>query len=249
MEFQNSINDILAFIDSEKCIDEIDIKKTYGIFNKCCIKSIHELTKIPDTTSNIIHMGIGMLYYIFFVILRYTNNIKLTIFLSERAILLYSEFIIQSSEKQKNGDLVFTPSLGDAITFAYKKTIGRLSIKHFEDKVENNLQYPLQDACLIMKSIFLYFCEVNTIKQKLNVQKEDTKNKNLDDLNEEFYQDIYILLENKWLHMDDIEWLFSKNIDKNQTKQILLSYCEYLYKQKKRIYIENFYNTHVVNSV
>jgi len=197
MEFENTIHDILAFIDSEKYNDvELDLKKVYGIFNKCCIKSIVELMKINDTKANIITMGIGMLYYIFFVILRYTKNLKLTIFLSERAILLYSEFIIQSSERKKNGDLIFTPSLGDAITFAYKKTIGRLSIKHFESKMDSTLDYPLQDACLIMKSLFIYFSNI-----------EEEEHKYLDDLNEIFFQSVYISLENEWISIADIEWL------------------------------------------
>ena len=215
MEFENTIHDILAFIDSEKCSDvELDLKKIYGIFNKCCIKSIVELIKINDSKANIIIMGIGMLYYIFFVILRYTKNLKLTIFLSERAILLYSEFIIQSSEKKKNGDLIFTPSLGDAITFAYKKTIGRLSIKHFEKKMDSILEYPLQDACLIMKSIFIYFIDI-----------ESKEHNYLDELNKLVGKELGI---SKWIEVtqdninvfakitEDEQWI---HIDKEKSEK------------------------------
>lgn len=233
MEFENTIHDILAFIDSEKCSDvELDLKKVYGIFNKCCIKSIVELIKINDSKANIITMGIGMLYYIFFVILRYTKNLKLTIFLSERAILLYSEFIIQSSEKKKNGDLIFTPSLGDAITFAYKKTIGRLSIKHFEKKMDSILEYPLQDACLIMKSIFIYFIDI-----------EAKEHNYLDELNEIFFQNVYISLENNWICNADIEWLLTRNQPKEKIQECLEKYFSELFIKKNIINIEQFYNS------
>ena len=239
MDFDQKIHDILAFINSEKCENAvIDTKKSYGIFNKCCIKSIIELIKINDSKANIINMGIGMLYYIFFVILRYTKNLKLTIFLSERAILLYSEFIIQSSEKKKNGDLVFTPSLGDAITFAYKKTIGRLSIKHFEEENNFVLEFPLQEACLVMKSIFLYFYEL-----------QEENHDYLDELNELFFQSIYIGLENELITVADIEWLLTRNQSKENIKQCLKTYFIELFKNKKRktIHIEEFYKNYFSN--
>ena len=50
-------------------------------------------------------MGTQMFSHVFFVLLSYTNNLKLTIFLAERAILLYTEFIIMSNDKQVMKDV------------------------------------------------------------------------------------------------------------------------------------------------
>ena len=68
-------------------------------------------------------LGSNMIFHIFWILINYTNNIKLTIFLIERAVLLFIEFIVMSRNKS-NTDLTFIPSIKDAINFAYKKTIG-----------------------------------------------------------------------------------------------------------------------------
>ena len=64
-----------------------------------------------------------MIYYIFFILIFYTNNIKLTIFLLERSILFY-EFIIMSQDKKLIDQICFVPNINDALFFTYKKTIG-----------------------------------------------------------------------------------------------------------------------------
>ena len=46
-----------------------------------------------------------MIYHIYFILISYTNNIKLTVFLLERSILLYSEFIIMSQDKKLIDDI------------------------------------------------------------------------------------------------------------------------------------------------
>mgnify|MGYP000660175228 FL=1 len=92
-------SDLLDFINSEKYTEDIDINKAYLYFNTCCCKTLIELDKklknLNDRcmTEEII-MGAKMFSHVFFVLLSYTNNLKLTIFLAERAILLYTEFII-----------------------------------------------------------------------------------------------------------------------------------------------------------
>ena len=73
-------------------------------------------------------MGAKMFSHVFFVLIGYTNNLKLTIFLAERAILLYTEFIIMSNDKQVMKDVCYQPTMTDPILFAYKKTTGPIPV-------------------------------------------------------------------------------------------------------------------------
>jgi hypothetical protein len=124
--------DLIEFIKCEK-VDKLTIphKSILTYFSKCCFKTITELAekfKDHDDKENCILMGSKMFFYVFFIVLVYSNNLKLTMFLSERAILLYSEFIIMSSDKNISNDLNYIPNISDAISFAYKKTIGPIKI-------------------------------------------------------------------------------------------------------------------------
>ena len=90
-------SELKLFIHQERNSKPIDNEKIFIYFNKCLIKSFIELDtkfiKLKDKNTNVIS-GSNMIYHIFFILVIYTNNIKLTIFLLERAILLFSEFLI-----------------------------------------------------------------------------------------------------------------------------------------------------------
>ena len=168
----------------------LDMKKVYSIYNTCSIKTIIELKTKLDNKYNYIEMGISVLYYIFFFVLRTSKNMKLCLKLSERAILLFTEFIIQSKEKKASGDLVFSPSIGDAVSFAYKKTIGSISL----NTIENDAEYQYNDtdnlkcimkACETMNRIYLTFSIEDTISLSL-----------LQSIKLDVYTDIYYLYEN-----------------------------------------------------
>ena len=58
----------------------------------------NKFSDIKSTNESIIS-GVNMIYHIYYILIVYSNNIKLTIFLLERAILLYTEFIIMSQDK------------------------------------------------------------------------------------------------------------------------------------------------------
>ena len=75
-----------------------------------------------------------MVYYIFYVLIFYTNNIKLTLFLLERSILFYSEFIIMSQDKKLIDQICFLPNINDALFFTYKKTIGPIELCKIKTK-------------------------------------------------------------------------------------------------------------------
>ena len=147
--------DLIEFINSEKN-DRLNIshKIILNYFSKCCFKTIQELSEKlthHNEKNNCILMGSKMFFYVFFIVLSYTNNLKLTMFLSERAILLYSEFIIMSNDKSISNDLNYIPNISDAVSFAYKKTIGPIKITDL-----NNIDCinSLKDVCNIIITIY-----------------------------------------------------------------------------------------------
>merc|ERR1712199_18956 len=77
---------------------------------------------------NSVKNGLNMIYYIFWTLYVYTYNVKLTMFLTERAVLLFTEFIVMSRNPILNKEFRFIPNINDAITFALKKTIGPIKL-------------------------------------------------------------------------------------------------------------------------
>ena len=117
-----------------------------------------EFLKFFETFLNLICVvnGTKMFFYVFYSLLTYSNNLKLTIFLSERALLLYSEFIIMSRDKKIIDDYYYKPNLNDAISFAYKQTIGSLSLNELKTNIK---LIPVRECSNILIEIYnkVYF--------------------------------------------------------------------------------------------
>ena len=168
--------DLLEFINYE-CLKTLQTppKTVFNYFSKCCIKTINELSNKFENKDkeNCVINGSKMFFYVFFYLINYTNNLKLTIFLSERAVLLYSEFIIMSNDKNITSDLNYNPNINDAISFAYKKTIGPINLNNVDKSNKNKLDY-VRDVSNIVVNIYnkLYIQNLNLIKE---VEMIDTK--------------------------------------------------------------------------
>ena len=110
--FDSNKKDLIDFIDNETLdikLSNNDISKIYKLYYKNLSKilfdiyqKLHKITKI--NIEEVIICGLNMVSYIFFYMLSYSNNIKLTMFFSERAVLLYTEFIIMSRNPILNND-------------------------------------------------------------------------------------------------------------------------------------------------
>ena len=152
--------DLVEFINQEINSKKLNNKKIFIYFNRCIIKSIIELhnkfNKINNKINSVIS-GINMIYNIYFIIILYSNNIKLTIFLVERSLLLYSEFIIMAQDKNIIDEICFIPNITDAVSFSYKKTIGPLKLNKINIK---NCNF-IKDISLIMKNIIIYAYSTN----------------------------------------------------------------------------------------
>ena len=77
--------ELISFIDKERLSKKVNYKKIFRYFSKCLRKSIIEMNIKFKDLSNInesIISGINMIYHIYFILINYSNNIKLTIFLN-----------------------------------------------------------------------------------------------------------------------------------------------------------------------
>ena len=177
---------LIDFIDKEVEDTSIsDINKAFKFFNKCLSKSIIECyNKLYSININIldaVNSCSDLVFHVYWSLLSYTNNIRLTIFLSERAVLLFTEFITMSRNPMLNKELKFTPNINDALIFAYKKTIGPLRInknKISNNKVLNIARTASLDVKLIFKEIIYSIHEnkddyllVNDNEPKVNIGK------------------------------------------------------------------------------
>lgn len=161
---ENIKQDIVLFINQEKRKSNInEIPKVYKLFLKILNKSIFE---IYDKIKNhkglnlfyIIKCGTNLLWQVYWFIYTYSSNIKLTLFLSERSILLYIEFIFMSRNPIFNNELNFVPTIYDALQFSMKKTIGSLKLPIIKNiKLKNTIELYKAitfDYKLLIQSIF-----------------------------------------------------------------------------------------------
>ena len=130
--------DLLEFIKNEKKRwNNIEAEKAPMIYTKHSSKTLIDIYSKLYNVSNLnlsktIETGMDLLFNVFWTLFAFTYNLKLTMFLSERAILLFTEFIVMSRNPLLNRDMNFIPNINDAVMFSYRKTIGPLKLSHFQ---------------------------------------------------------------------------------------------------------------------
>lgn len=136
--------ELINFINKEKTYNYLNNPKIYSCFIKCFIKTLinihtklNEIININNINTHVI-TGSNVMYHVFWIIINYTNNLSVTIFLSEKAVLLYTEFILMAQNPIINKELYYIPNLIDAMNFAYKKTIGPININNNKLSYKNN---------------------------------------------------------------------------------------------------------------
>lgn len=151
--------DIIQFINQEKKKPNIpDIHKSFKLFNKIFYKSLYDIyTKIKDLDINfntLIDCGTLLIYHVYWTIYTNSYNIKLTMFLTERCVLLFTEFIIMSRNPILNNDLNFIPNINDAMHFSLKKTVGTLKMNYCKNKKISHLLSYYRHISLDIKYIY-----------------------------------------------------------------------------------------------
>ena len=129
--------DLEQFINTEiKTYSNGDIvlPRIFKYYYKCQTRIIYEIYEKLSQTENLniyetLQYGTNMVSHVFWSLYSYSLNIKLTMFLTERAVLLFTEFIIMSKNPMLNREFRFMPSTCDALAFSIKKTVGPLQNK------------------------------------------------------------------------------------------------------------------------
>ena len=151
--------DIIQFINQEKKKPNIpDIHKSFKLFSKILYKSLYDIyTKIKELDinfNNLIKCGTLLIYHVYWTIYTNSYNIKLTMFLTERCVLLFTEFIIMSRNPILNNDLNFIPNINDAMHFSLKKTVGTLKMNYCKNKKVSNILTYYRDISIDIKYIY-----------------------------------------------------------------------------------------------
>ena len=172
---ENSSKELIEFINKKKFTKKNNYKKIIHFFSTCLSKSICEMINKFDHLESKIESiigGVNMIYHIYFVLIIYTNNIKLTIFLLERAILLYTEFIIMSHDKNLISEIYFIPNINDAISFSFKKTIGTIKLDTISITHKNTIF--VKNLCITIRNIYKSYFYDPLVKPRQNSKNKDT---------------------------------------------------------------------------
>ena len=151
-------DELINLINDESLKTKLDKEQVYKCFCKCLIKTIidiHNKFKLLENfdIDNSFILGTNMFYNIFWMLIMHTNNIKLTIFFSVWAVLLFTEFVIMSREAHLDKEIYFNPTLIDAVTFAYKKTIGPIKLNNVNNNPNINNIIKIKNASKIINII------------------------------------------------------------------------------------------------
>jgi len=198
----SKIEDLIKLIENEKNPNQqIDPNRSFKFFCHCLIKSIVEnyikFYKFKNINlEEIIQTSIDLVYHIFWILISYTNNLRLTIFLLDRAILLNIEFISMSGNQLLNQDNIYQTNINDSIIFAYKKTLGPLKGLIKNNPSLNKVKNASMDLKYIISRILFNVIEnINHTDNEYETEKYDYK-KDLESKLEEIINFLYPSLLN-----------------------------------------------------
>jgi len=186
MSILSKDKDILEFIDNKKdSIKKLDVSRSY----KICCKAIKNSIVLSYKENAVVDYAIicsDIIFNIFWTLLFHTYNIKLTMFLCDRAIILYNEYIgmlrtaIQDNLLEDNKMNI---KMTDVKLFIYNKTVGPIILEY-----KNNIR---QSKKLKQLNISKNVC----YNMKIIIQHVFTKFYNLDYNNQLDLESIHFVEE------------------------------------------------------
>ena len=157
-------SDLLQFI-KQKCQNNIDVSN---------IKIITMYAKLISSSITRTYEKLGLFVYsvtcmetidnLFWIIFSYSKNLKLTMFLCDRAILLFNEYILMTKNSLFSNDEDSQVNFLEIKTFVYKKTIGPIIFNEKPPEKINNLMINGK----IIYNIYYFF-----LKKIMNESLED----------------------------------------------------------------------------
>lgn len=97
----------------------------------------------------------NIVFNIFWQILCYTYNVKLSMFLCERAILLFNEYIDLAKNTFKENNTDFKINSTDVKLFIYKRTIGPIKLTSRKSKQFNNIVSNIKYSSIKIKELLI----------------------------------------------------------------------------------------------
>lgn len=145
-------SDLLEFINQKKQ-DHIDVtpRRIVSMYSKmmnsAIVKPLEKLGIGSYSVSCLETVG-----HLFWILFYYSKNLKLTMFLCDRAILLFNEYIVMTKTTMFGNNSLDSINLSGVKLFVYKKTIGPI---HFENSGgDTGVDTPEQYACKLVKEIY-----------------------------------------------------------------------------------------------
>ena len=197
----NRGTELLQFIDQKKQAEmDVHIQDIYNsyidVIKSSILKSYDKLNHIAFAIS-----CTETTHLLFWIMIRYSKNVKLTTFLCDRAIVLFNEYIKMSKSTILGNDI----NLGEIKHFVYKKTIGPIAAH--EIKMDNHCSIEFEKMTEnTLKLVIFWF------KKIIESFKHDEDHNSVD-LKHKMNWIVEFCLENIWD-------LFSKNNFENTPKQI-----------------------------
>lgn len=163
MSFLSKEKELDEFITTKvKNIDDLDIHKVMFFYNKIIREGILQTYE----RLNNLEWGIEcskLVFNIYWIVLSYSYNIKLAMFLCERALLLFNEYIDLASKTITEG-MNFKINMTDVKLFIYKRTIGTIKMNEDINKDKTNL-LKVKEATNIITNFINYF--INIVSKKI----------------------------------------------------------------------------------
>ncbi len=146
--------DLLQFINQKKQ-DHIDVSEKKIITNYCKVIT-NAVVKCYEKLSigKFCLICLDTINNLFWILFLYSKNLKLTMFLCDRAILLFNEYIIMTKSNFQGPNEKEQIHLTDVKSFVYKKTIGPLTLSCL--KFNKDISR-LQSICEIFRNLYTHF--------------------------------------------------------------------------------------------
>jgi hypothetical protein len=153
----DSKENLLEFIQKESLVSTPQSNKTIIETYACALwkgffDMKHKMQPLKDLNCiKAVDMGLLLIDNVFWIIYNYSSNIQLTLFLTERGRLLYTEFLHMSRTHQLMKELNTFPSIHDGFQFAIKKSIGALTCK---EHTQNSMFREISTYRMVYRNMF-----------------------------------------------------------------------------------------------
>ena len=149
-----SQKNILEFINTKKePVTKINSHILINYYLKIIKKSVLQLKTIVQSR-NYSLLCIEIISNIFWMLINYTYNIKLTLFLCDRAILLFNEYLDMFLSTLSIKEIENKININDLKLFIYSKTIGPLALQQYSKKQKYLIKHyqTVYEICSLLKN-------------------------------------------------------------------------------------------------